>query len=173
MSKLSWIPNFLSALRILFAFVFPFVPPHLRLHLLGLAFASEFFDGWLARRYHWTSASGQLLDPIADKLFTFVVGVTFILADRISVTQLVLISARDLVAAFGFFFWLCLQRRNATLADFRPQMSGKLTTVFQYLVFMDLAVSIRPHEALILFTGFLSVIAAVAYCYNFRVALLR
>lgn len=171
MSALRWIPNFLSALRILLAIVFPFVPSHLRIHLLGLAFVTEFFDGWLARRYHWTSASGQLLDPIADKFFTLVVGLTFIAANRLSVVQLVMISARDLLAAAGFFFWLFLLRSKATLADFRPQMFGKVTTAFQYLVFLDVAASAQPHEPLILFTGFLSVVAAVIYSYNFRLAL--
>ena len=169
--KLNWIPNFLSTLRILLAFIFPLVPADLRIPLLGLAFTTEFFDGWLARRFHWTSASGQLLDPIADKLFTLAVGLTFIAANRLSVFQLIMISARDLMAAGGFFFWLFLSRRNATLADFRPQMPGKVTTAFQYLVFLDVAAFARPHEALILFTGFLSIFAAVIYSYNFRLAI--
>ena len=168
---LSWIPNFLSTLRILLAITFPFVQPQLRIPLLGLAFTTEFFDGWLARKYRWTSASGQLLDPIADKLFTLAVGLTFIAANRISIFQLIFISTRDWLAAGGFFFWFFLRRRNATLEDFRPQMSGKVTTAFQYGVFLDVAVFTRPHEPLILFTGLLSVVAAVIYGYNFRLAL--
>ncbi len=169
--QLSWIPNFLSTLRILLAFAFPFVQPQLRIPLLGLAFATEFFDGWLARKFRWTSASGQLLDPIADKLFTLAVGLTFIAANQLSVFQLIFISMRDLLAAGGFLFWFLMRQRNATLKDFRPQMAGKVTTAFQYLVFLDVAVFTRPHEPLILFTGLLSVVAAVIYSYNFRLTL--
>ena len=169
--QLRWIPNSLSALRILLALVFPFAHPQLRIPLLVLAFTTEFFDGWLARKYGWTSASGQLLDPIADKLFTLAVGLTFIFADRLKIYQLIFISTRDLLAASGFLFWIFMRRRNATLEDFRPQMSGKVTTAFQYLVFLDVAAFGRPHEPLILFTGFLSVVAAVIYSYNFRLAL--
>jgi CDP-diacylglycerol---glycerol-3-phosphate 3-phosphatidyltransferase len=33
-----------------------------------VACVSDFFDGWLARRHGITSAFGQLLDPLADKL---------------------------------------------------------------------------------------------------------
>jgi CDP-diacylglycerol--glycerol-3-phosphate 3-phosphatidyltransferase len=33
-----------------------------------LACVTDFFDGWLARRHGMTTALGQLLDPLADKL---------------------------------------------------------------------------------------------------------
>jgi CDP-diacylglycerol--glycerol-3-phosphate 3-phosphatidyltransferase len=33
-----------------------------------LACITDFFDGWLARRHGFTTALGQLLDPLADKL---------------------------------------------------------------------------------------------------------
>ena len=170
MQKLWWIPNFLSVLRIGLALSFPFLPAEQQIMALGLAFITEFFDGRIARKFNWTSLSGQLLDPIADKLFTLAAGLTFILAERLTVFQLIIISARDLMTTAGFLLWLLLQRKNSRLEDFRPQMSGKITTAFQYLVFLDVAVFARPHEALILFTGLLSVFAAVMYSFNFRLA---
>jgi len=36
--------------------------------LFLLACVTDFFDGWLARRHGLTTALGQLLDPLADKL---------------------------------------------------------------------------------------------------------
>jgi cardiolipin synthase len=36
--------------------------------LLVLAAITDFFDGWLARRWNAGSAFGRMLDPIADKL---------------------------------------------------------------------------------------------------------
>jgi cardiolipin synthase (CMP-forming) len=36
---------------------------------------SDVLDGWLARRYHWQSDLGRVLDPVADRvLFLFLVG---------------------------------------------------------------------------------------------------
>jgi len=40
--------------------------------VLGL---SDLLDGWLARRYHWQSDLGRVLDPVADRVFfLFLVG---------------------------------------------------------------------------------------------------
>ncbi|MDB5364396.1 MAG: CDP-diacylglycerol--glycerol-3-phosphate 3-phosphatidyltransferase [Rhodospirillales bacterium] len=36
--------------------------------LLVVAALTDFFDGWLARRWNASSAFGRMLDPIADKL---------------------------------------------------------------------------------------------------------
>jgi CDP-diacylglycerol--glycerol-3-phosphate 3-phosphatidyltransferase len=34
----------------------------------AVAAVTDFFDGWLARKYHATSVWGAILDPIADKM---------------------------------------------------------------------------------------------------------
>ena len=36
--------------------------------LFGVAACSDGLDGWLAKRYGWTSHTGSWLDPLADKL---------------------------------------------------------------------------------------------------------
>ncbi|MGH8253404.1 MAG: CDP-alcohol phosphatidyltransferase family protein, partial [Steroidobacteraceae bacterium] len=40
----------------------------LTLLLFGVAALSDGLDGWLAKRYAWTSRLGKILDPLADKL---------------------------------------------------------------------------------------------------------
>ncbi|MDH3947870.1 MAG: CDP-alcohol phosphatidyltransferase family protein [Gammaproteobacteria bacterium] len=70
--RASSIPNLISTLRILL------VPPvvwsmldqrwSLALPLFLIAGLSDGLDGFLARRYHWTSRLGAILDPIGDKL---------------------------------------------------------------------------------------------------------
>lgn len=66
------IPNLITSLRILL--VLPFLWLLLQGHygaalwLFTLAGISDALDGFLAKRYGWTSDLGGILDPIADKL---------------------------------------------------------------------------------------------------------
>ena len=72
MFSLRNLPNFISLLRILL------VPPVVyyllqqdympALILFMVAGISDGIDGWLAKRFHWQSALGEILDPLADKL---------------------------------------------------------------------------------------------------------
>jgi CDP-diacylglycerol---glycerol-3-phosphate 3-phosphatidyltransferase len=48
--------------------------------LLAVAMATDWFDGWIARRSGRSSAMGSLLDPVADKVL--VLAVLIVLVDR-------------------------------------------------------------------------------------------
>ena len=69
------IPNILSALRILMVGIFVWLflsGAYLwALAVYALAFFTDVLDGYLARRFHWITAIGKLLDPVADKLMIF------------------------------------------------------------------------------------------------------
>jgi cardiolipin synthase len=70
--SLRWLPNAISLFRI--ALVAPIVLLivdgrfELALILFFVAGFSDGVDGYLAKRFHWHSRLGALLDPIADKL---------------------------------------------------------------------------------------------------------
>ena len=61
--------------------------------LAGLA--SEFLDGFIARLCNWTSYLGQVLDPIADKLFVLSVSLTWIALGKLTLLQWLLFALRD------------------------------------------------------------------------------
>lgn len=48
--------------------------------LFAIAMATDWFDGWIARRSSRSSAMGSLLDPVADKVL--VLAVLIVLVDR-------------------------------------------------------------------------------------------
>lgn len=73
--------NLLTSLRILFAFIISIILILGEGYLLALilfffAGLSDYFDGFLARKYNATSEVGEILDPIADKILVVFILVT-------------------------------------------------------------------------------------------------
>jgi cardiolipin synthase (CMP-forming) len=101
------IPNLLSFARIALVPVFLWlllVPREtwsdlLALLILGLSAFTDWLDGYLARRWNQITRIGQLLDPVADRLYIVATVVAFVLRDIIPLWFAVLIVARDVVLA--------------------------------------------------------------------------
>ncbi len=85
--KFNW-PNLLTLLRIalipvfvaVFYLHFAWARPVSAL-IFALAGITDWFDGWLARRWNQTSPFGEFLDPVADKLMVTVALVLLLQAD--------------------------------------------------------------------------------------------
>ena len=66
------LPNFICLVRI--ALIWPTIDAlysadyWTALALVFVCAVSDGLDGWLAKRYNWTSQLGKFLDPLADKL---------------------------------------------------------------------------------------------------------
>lgn len=130
-SALRHLPNAISALRIVL------VAPLLATLALGryeaalataaVAGVSDGVDGYLARRFHWQSRLGSILDPVADKLM--LVGSLLMLAwlAAVPVWLVVLVVARDAVIALGVLAW----RRVFGVFEAHPSWLSKATTVAQ------------------------------------------
>lgn len=122
-------PNALTVSRLLLAFAFPFLPESARVPVVAYGLASEFLDGWLARRLGSVSRVGVLLDPIADKAFVFAVLGTLLLDGATTVGDLLLVGARDVVVAA---LSLLLLFRRDLLPHARARRLGKATTALQF-----------------------------------------
>src|SRR3954451_6201938 len=74
-SDLVWtVPNLLSALRLLGVPVFLWLvlgpeEDTIALVVLMLSGVTDYLDGYLARRLQQTSRLGEILDPVADRLY--------------------------------------------------------------------------------------------------------
>jgi len=141
-------PMWLTAFRLVlvpFIVVLLFVPPawaNLAAAILfAAAVATDWLDGWLARRWNQTSAFGAFLDPVADKLIVCPVLVLLVYRDPhwyvcIFVT---LIIGRELTVS-ALREWMAeLGMRNAVAVD----KSGKYKTAIQmaaiFLMLLTLA----------------------------------
>jgi cardiolipin synthase len=67
------------------------------LGVLLLSGVSDWLDGYLARRLHQTSKLGQILDPVADRLYILAVVIGLAWRDIIPWWLAVLLPARDLL----------------------------------------------------------------------------
>ena len=132
------IPNVISGIRILLVAPVIYLLWHENYHLaLGIftvAGLSDALDGFLAKRYGWTSRLGSFLDPLADKLLLVSCFVVFVLTGLMPVWLFVLILLRDLIVALGALaYHFVVEGFNGT-----PPFSSKLNTAFQiiYLVLL-------------------------------------
>jgi cardiolipin synthase len=96
------LPNLLSLLRLLGVPVFLWLvlgpeADGWALLLLALSGVTDYLDGFLARRLEQTSALGQVLDPVADRLYILAVVVGLALRDVIPWWLAVLLPLRDLL----------------------------------------------------------------------------
>ncbi|MEQ6899814.1 CDP-alcohol phosphatidyltransferase family protein [Nocardioides sp. YIM 152588] len=96
------VPNLLSLLRLALVPVFLWLvlgPEEDAWALAVLAFSgvTDFLDGWLARRLNQTSPLGQLLDPVADRLYILAVVVGLALRDVIPWPVALALPLRDLL----------------------------------------------------------------------------
>lgn len=130
------------------------------------ALLTEILDGTLARRFQWVTPIGQILDPIADRIFALSAGLTFMAADRILPAQLLLMLSRDIIVTIGFAASFVSFKTADVIQIFKPNLWGKLTTAFQYLILYDILISGKPHPALIGLTAFASAVAAILYTKN-------
>jgi cardiolipin synthase (CMP-forming) len=125
------IPNLLCLLRI--ALIWPIVSSigeaqytH-TLALFVLAAFTDGLDGFLAKRFHWTSELGKLLDPLADKLLLIAVFLVASWHELIPPLLTALAVARDLSIGLGALVY----RVGWGVLRGHPTLSSKLNTLAQ------------------------------------------
>jgi cardiolipin synthase len=139
--KLRHIPNILTAFR--FLLVPPVIVLMLKdefmpaLVLFAVAGFSDAVDGFLARRYHWTSRIGGLMDPLADKLLMVSSYLTLGWLGLLPVWLVALVIVRDLVIVTGAVIYNArIEQVEAT-----PSVVSKLNTLAQILLVLSVLFS--------------------------------
>lgn len=146
------LPNLICLVRI--ALVVPLVAAMLAgeqariLVLFCIAALSDGLDGYLAKRFNWTSDLGRFLDPAADKLLLVSVFITAAWLDIAPWWVAAVAIARDLVIASGalaYRLWFGPLRG-------RPSVISKINTGMQMLyllaVILASASGFPPRELL-------------------------
>ncbi len=129
------IPNLLTTLRIVL------VPIYLTaffsnmtngIMIAGVIFMlagiSDVLDGYIARKYDMTTKLGSVLDPLADKLMTFAVLISFTHAKLISYWIPLALGIKELTMIIGGAI-LYLFKGNQVMSS---NKFGKIATIFFY-----------------------------------------
>jgi cardiolipin synthase (CMP-forming) len=128
---LRYLPNLLSALRLLAAPVaaWAILADHDTLALAMFVFAglSDLADGFVARRWGFTSRFGAWLDPIADKLLMLLCFIALLRTGAVALWLVVLVIARDALIVTGAL----LAKAFSLPMRIAPLTIGKATTAVQ------------------------------------------
>ncbi len=142
------IPNSLTVLRILFI---PFfvslyyfdsgLTPHqvnvLATAIFGLAAATDWLDGYFARKLNQTSAFGAFLDPVADKLMVTAALIMLVEFGRVGALIAFIIIGRE-IAISALREWMAGVGQSGSVA---VAMIGKIKTVAQMVAILFLLYS--------------------------------
>lgn len=138
MGFITW-PNAISIARLPLAAAFLLAEStEARIGVVAAAAVTDFIDGKLARGTGRRSRAGELLDPIADKLFVLTVLATFVLEGRLALWELGVLLLRDLYTTAAFV----VATATGLRIRFASRWSGKVVTTIQILA--ALALLLRP-----------------------------
>jgi CDP-diacylglycerol--glycerol-3-phosphate 3-phosphatidyltransferase/cardiolipin synthase len=133
-------PNLMSLLRLPLALAFPFAARSKggALVVLALAGLTDVLDGQLARENGQVTATGALLDPIADKVFALSVVGTLVAQGKLPAWGIPALLAREILEAPLVLYMMreARQGKAAPVNDVRANRSGKLATTAQFAAVM-------------------------------------
>jgi cardiolipin synthase len=98
--------------------------------LVAICAVSDGLDGWLAKRFNWTSHLGKILDPLADKLLLVALFLTATWIGLLPWWLTAVAVARDVLIGGGAFIY----RFVFGPLHGRPTLISKINTGFQLAV---------------------------------------
>jgi phosphatidylglycerophosphate synthase len=144
LSELRSLPNLISTSRLALAAAFVVIErADIRIVLVMVALATDYLDGWIARRAGSMTRTGALLDPFADRVFVLVGVSVFLFEGTLSTLGYFIMISRDLMTAIGFLVARAMP--SLRTVAFHARFPGKLVTVLQLATFI--AILIRPPSA--------------------------
>ncbi len=129
---LTWIRiAMIPLLVVLFYLPASVLEPGLRDGLAAIAFilaaVTDWFDGWLARRWNQTSGFGAFLDPVADKLMVSAALIILLMLGRVDPVIALIIIGRE-IAISALREWMAQVGARASVA---VNWLGKFKTAAQ------------------------------------------
>jgi len=145
------LPNILTILRIVLvpAFIWFFAQVHenktygyIGLGLFIFMSLTDFFDGYLARKYQWVSDFGKIWDPFADKLLVYSALFLLVWLKRFPLWMVLILLIREIYVTLHRDAAL---RKHVVIA---AVWSGKVKTNFQLFAIIAAMINILTFDSL-------------------------
>lgn len=145
------LPNQLTILRIILTPIFLILfltgePVLIQISYLVFLIAaiSDWYDGWLARKFNYITEWGKFMDPLADKILTSTAFIAFVIVGVLPLWMVLLIIIRDLLVTLIRVY---ADYRNVS---FRTTRTAQLKTFLQmfFLYYLLLIYTLNTFERL-------------------------
>jgi cardiolipin synthase len=137
-SRIVTIPNVISLVRLGCAPVFVWLlaadEPIAAASLLAVLGATDWIDGWIARRYDQGSDLGKILDPVADRVLLIVAGVALVVDGSVPLVVGALVLVREVIVS-GAVFALALAGARRIDVQWAGK-AGTLAIMFSFPLFL-------------------------------------
>jgi cardiolipin synthase len=159
------LPNFICLVRI--ALIWPTIEALVdgnywtALVLVAVCAVSDGLDGWLAKRFNWTSHLGKILDPLADKLLLVALFLTATWINLVPWWLTAIVVARDVMIGGGAVIY----RLWFGPLYGRPTILSKINTGMQLAVALAAILGAAcglPTPGMVLALAFVTLITTVA-----------
>ncbi len=174
--KINTLSNWLSFIRLLMALPFWLLLDNLNDNIAAILFlivagsATDFLDGYFARKYNQVTEFGKIIDPLADKIVIGVIVIKLYLLSLIPDYYFYLIIGRDVLIFLGGI--IVSKKLGRVLPS---NMLGKITVTIIGFVILFVILKIDQSSILFLSVYYLSVLLIISsfagYVYRATIAL--
>lgn len=141
------IPNILTTIRIIlipiYLWIFyTFGENRIKYAILILLIAgiTDILDGYIARKFNMITRLGTILDPVADKLTTIAVLISFSTEKLIPLWILLVLAIKELILIIGGSYIYFFKNEKIIAAD----KFGKIATITFYIAVFFVIFNINP-----------------------------
>ncbi len=143
---LKYLPNIISFARVILSPVF-FVliisgePADISAAcvIYGIAAISDYFDGFLARKFNIISSVGKFLDPLADKFLTGASFIAFVVMGLVPLWMVIVVLARDFGTTLLRVYADSISKPIATSWSAKVKTFIQMTFIFYLLILILLS----------------------------------
>ena len=139
------LPNQLTTLRIILTPVFFFLfisgdPTLVQISLVIyiVAAITDWYDGWLARKFDYITEWGKFMDPLADKILTSAAFFAFVIIDVLALWMVLIVVFRDLTIT-GLRLFADWKKKSFTTSNLaKVKTLSQMVFIFYLLIIFSL-----------------------------------